>query len=193
MMTNLSGEASISGTGNLEFELNGDGKSLYDSLTNASGHFNFLVQNGAIQGFNLNHALCDAFNRLRDHPRPPTNTKQLTEFILLSGNSQVNDGIASTNDLLATTPNLKITAQGRMDLASKNINYDIDAEMIEAISIPQCNTLDDAVGNSIPLKLSGTAMEPIILPDFGELLLREAQEVIQDAIRDKILERLLSN
>ena len=80
-----------------------------------------------------------------------------------------------------------------MDLASKNINYDIDAEMIEAISIPQCNTLDDAVGNSIPLKLSGTAMEPIILPDFGELLLREAQEVIQDVIRDKILERLLSN
>ncbi len=193
MMTNLSGEASVSGTGNLEFELNGDGKSLYDSLTNASGHFNFLVQNGAIQGFNLNHALCDAFNRLRDHPRPPTNTEQLTEFILLSGNSQVNDGIASTNDLLATTSNLKITAQGRMDLASKNINYDIDAEMIEAISIPQCNTLDDAVGNSIPLKLSGTAMEPIILPDFGELLLREAQEVIQDVIRDKILERLLSN
>ena len=120
-------------------------------------------------------------------------SETLTEFILLSGNSQVNDGIASTNDLLATTPNLKITAQGRMDLASKNINYDIDAEMIEAISIPQCNTLDDAVGNSIPLKLSGTAMEPIILPDFGELLLREAQEVIQDVIRDKILERLLSN
>ena len=47
--------------------------------------------------------------------------EKLTEFILLSGNSQVNDGIASTNDLLATTPNLKITAQGRMDLASKKV------------------------------------------------------------------------
>ena len=193
MMTNLSGEAYISGTGNLEFELSGDGKSLHDSLANASGYFDFLVQDGAIQGFNLNHTLCDAFNRLRDFPRPPADPEQLTEFILLRGNSQVNDGIASMNDLLATTPNLKITAQGRIDLASKNINYDIDAEMIEAISIPQCNTLDSAVGNSIPLKLSGTTTEPIILPDFGELLLREAQEVIQDVIRDKILERLLSN
>ena len=76
-----------------------------------------------------------------------------------------------------------------MDLASKNLNYDVDAEMIEAISIPQCDTLDSVIGNSIPLKLSGTTTEPTILPDFGQLLLQEAQE----AIRDKILEGLFGN
>jgi AsmA protein len=164
-------------------------ETLNDSLANASGYFDFSVQNGVIQGVNLNHELCDAFNRLKNYPRPPANQEQFTEFVLLRGKSRVNDGIASTNDLLATTPNLKISAQGRMDLSSKNLNYDVDAEMTEVISIPQCNTLDNAVGYSIPLKLSGTTTKPIILPDFGQLLLQEAQEVI----RDVLLERLLGN
>ena len=189
MMTDSSEQALISGIGTLDLQLSGNGKTLNDSLANASGYFDFSVQNGVIQGVNLNHELCDAFNRLKNYPRPPANQEQFTEFLLLRGKSRVNDGIASTNDLLATTPNLKISAQGRMDLSSKNLNYDVDAEMIEAIPIPQCNTLDNAVGYSIPLKLSGTTTKPIILPDFGQLLLQEAQEVI----RDVLLERLFGN
>ena len=189
MMTDSSEQALISGIGTLDLQLSGNGKTLNDSLANASGYFDFSVQNGVIQGVNLNHELCDAFNRLKNYPRPPANQEQFTEFLLLRGKSRVNDGIASTNDLLATTPNLKISAQGRMDLSSKNLNYDVDAEMTEVISIPQCNTLDDAVGYSIPLKLSGTTTKPIILPDFGQLLLQEAQEVI----RDVLLERLFGN
>jgi len=189
MMTDLSGKAPISGTGTLELQLSGNGRTLNDSLSNASGYFDFSIKNGAVQGVNLNHALCDAFNRLKNYPRPPVSQEQFTEFILLRGKNQVNDGIASTNDLLAATPNLKISARGRIDLASKNLNYDVDAEMIEAISIPQCDTLDSVIGNSIPLKLSGTTTEPTILPDFGQLLLQEAQE----AIRDKILEGLFGN
>ena len=189
MMTDSSEQALISGIGTLGLQLSGNGKTLNDSLANASGYFDFSVQNGVIQGVNLNHELCDAFNRLKNYPRPPANQEQFTEFLLLRGKSRVNDGIASTNDLLATTPNLKISAQGRMDLSSKNLNYDVDAEMTEVISIPQCNTLDDAVGYSIPLKLSGTTTKPIILPDFGQLLLQEAQEVI----RDVLLERLFGN
>ena len=189
MMTDSSEQALVSGIGTLDLQLSGNGKTLNDSLANASGYFDFSVQNGVIQGVNLNHELCDAFNRLKNYPRPPANQEQFTEFLLLRGKSRVNDGIASTNDLLATTPNLKISAQGRMDLSSKNLNYDVDAEMTEVISIPQCNTLDDAVGYSIPLKLSGTTTKPIILPDFGQLLLQEAQEVI----RDVLLERLFGN
>ncbi|MBH97290.1 MAG: hypothetical protein CMM56_02435 [Rhodospirillaceae bacterium] len=189
MTADLSGETSISGSGTLELELSGEGESLKESLSSATGFIDVAVREGAIYGFNLNHSLCDNFNRLRNYPRPEPTQDPFTEFILLRGNNLVNDGIATTNELVATTPNLQITAEGGMDLASKNLNYDVDAEMTEAISISQCNTLDGAVGNSIPLKLSGTTSEPIILPDFGEILLREAQDVIRDAI----MERLLGN
>ena len=86
-------------------------------------------------------------------------------------------------------PSIQVKGRGQMDLVSKQLGYDLEAKMTDRIPIQGCNTLDSAVGDSIPLEISGTAMEPLVLPDFGELLRRE----VRDEIQDRILERLLGN
>jgi len=189
LMTDLSGQSTLSGTGTFDLELSGTGQSLNDALATAAGHVDFSLRDGAIQGFNLNHTLCDAYNRLKNYPRPAPTDVSFTTFNLLRGTTQVSEGIARTNDLVAEAPSLEVTGRGQMDLVSKGINYDLEAKMTSAIPIPRCDTLDSGVGNSIPLEVSGTATEPVILPDFGELVRRE----VRDELQDRLLEKLFGN
>jgi AsmA protein len=189
LMADLSGQSMFSGTGTFDLDLSGMGESLNDALATASGNVDFSLRDGVIQGFNLNHTLCDVFNRLNNHPRPSPTDEQFSHFDLLRGTAQVSDGIARTYDLIANAPSLQATGNGQLDLVSKNLNYDLEARLTESIPITGCETLDSAVGDSIPLEISGNAREPIILPDFGELLRRG----IMDEIQDRLLERLLEN
>ena len=189
LMADLYGQSAVSGTGTFDLELRGTGESLNDALATAAGHVDFSLRDGAIQGFNLNHTLCDVYNRLREAPRPAPTDTQFTAFDLLRGATQVSDGIARTTDLVAAAPSLEVTGRGQMDLVSRGINYDLEAKLTDSIPIPRCETLDRAVGDSIPLQVSGTATEPLVLPDFGELLRRE----VRDEIQDRLLEKLLGN
>ena len=189
LMADLSGQSMFSGTGTFDLDLSGMGENLNDALATASGNVDFSLRDGVIQGFNLNHTLCDVFNRLNNHPRPSPTDEQFSHFELLRGTAQVSDGIARTYDLIANAPSLQATGNGQLDLVSKNLNYDLEARLTESIPITGCETLDSAVGDSIPLEISGNAREPIILPDFGELLRRG----IMDEIQDRLLERLLGN
>ena len=189
LMADLSGQSMFSGTGTFDLDLSGTGESLNDALATAAGNVDFSLRDGVIQGFNLNHTLCDVFNRLNNHPRPAPTDEQFTHFGLLRGTAQVSDGIARTYDLIADAPSLQVTGNGQLDLVSKNLNYDLEARLTEGIPITGCETLDSAVGDSIPLEISGTAREPLVLPDFGELLRRG----IMDEVQDRLLERLLGN
>ena len=189
LMADLSGQSTLSGTGTFDLDLSGTGEGLNDALATAAGHVDFSLRDGVIQGFNLNHTLCDVFNRLNNRRRPEPTDEQFTHFGLLRGTAQVSDGIARTYDLIADAPSLQVTGNGQLDLVSKNLNYDLEARLTESIPITGCETLDSAVGDSIPLEISGNAREPIVLPDFGELLRRG----VMDEIQDRLLERLLGN
>ena len=79
----------FSGTGTFDLDLRGMGESLNDALATASGNVDFSLRDGVIQGFNLNHTLCDVFNRLNNHPRPSPTDEQFSHFDLLRGTAQV--------------------------------------------------------------------------------------------------------
>ena len=189
LMTALSGQPTLSGTGSFEFELSGTGANLDDVLATTAGYLDFSLGEGAIRGFNLDHTLCDTFNRLKQVPRPAPADEPFTAFNLLRGTTQVSEGIARTSDLTARTPSLEVTGRGQMDLVSRQLNYDLEAALTDRIAISGCSTLDSAVGDSVPFEVSGTLAEPRVLPDFGELLRRE----VRDELQERLLERLLGN
>jgi uncharacterized protein involved in outer membrane biogenesis len=193
LMTSLLNQPTLSGTGTFDLEISGAGESLNDVLTVAEGHIDFSLLDGAMHGFNLDHTLCDTYNRLQQYPRPAPTDDQFTKFNLLRGTTRLSDGIARTSSLVIDTPSLEITGQGQMDLFSQKINYGLEAEMTNEISISQCGTLDRVVGDSIPLEVSGTATEPQIQPDISELVQRELRDLIQDRIQDRLLEGLFGN
>ena len=189
LLTGLSGEpARTSGTGIVDVELTGIGDNLDEVLSTATGSIEFSLRDGAMEGFNLDHTLCNLYNQLGGYPRPAPAAVDTTRYSLLRGTAQVRDGIAQTTDLLGNMATIEVTGGGRVDLVTYGIDFDLDAEMTTGNQIPGCETMDDLVGRSIPVVVGGTVAEPSIGPDFEELirqrLREEAGEAIRDAVRD---------
>ena len=191
LLTALSGEpARTSGTGIFDVELTGIGDNLDEVLSTATGSIEFALRDGAQQGFNLDHTLCDLYNQLRGYPRPAPAAIDATPYSLLRGTAQVRDGIASTTDLLGNVTTIEVGGGGRVDLVTFGIDFDLDAEMTAPIPIPGCETLDGLVGETIPVVVSGTLAEPRIGPDFEELIRQRLQEEAGEAVLDAVLDLL---
>ena len=191
LLTGLSGEpARTSGTGIVDVELAGIGDNLDEVLSTATGSIEFALRDGVMEGFNLDHTLCDLYNQLGGYPRPAPAAVNTTRYGLLRGTAQVRDGIAQTNDLLGNMATIEVTGGGRVDLVNYGIDFDLDAEMTTGNPIPGCETMDGLVGRSIPVVVGGTVAEPRIGPDFGELLRQRLQEEAGEVILDAVLDLL---
>ena len=191
LLTGLSGEpARTSGTGIVDVELAGIGDNLDEVLSTATGSIEFALRDGAMEGFNLDHTLCELYNQLGGHPRPEPAAVITTRYGLLRGTAQVRDGIAQTNDLLGNMATIEVTGGGRVDLVNYGIDLDLDAEMTAGNPIPGCETMDGLVGRSIPVVVGGTVADPSIGPDFGELLRQRLQEEAGEVILDAVLDLL---
>ena len=176
--------AGTSGTGNFNVELTGIGDNLDEVLSTATGSIEFALRDGAQQGVDLEHELCDHYNRKHEFPRPEPASVDATRFSLVRGSAQVRDGIASTSDILANLTAIEVSGGGRVDLVTHGIDLELDVEMTAPIPISGCETLDGEVGETIPVVVSGSISDPQRLPDFEELIRRQAEEAILDAVRD---------
>ena len=191
LQTGLSGEpARTSGTGIVDVEITGIGDNLDEVLSTATGSIEFVLRDGVMEGFNLDHTLCDLYNQLGGYPRPEPAAVDATRYTLLRGAAQVRDGIAQTTELLGNMATIEVTGGGRVDLVNYGIDFDLDAEMTTGNRIPGCETMDGLVGRSIPVVVGGTLAEPRIGPDFGELLRQRLQEEAGEVILDAVLDLL---
>jgi hypothetical protein len=105
---------------------------------------------------------------------------------LLRGSSTVTEGIARTRDLEATTAFLAVTGQGQSDLVSREINYNLVARMTGSIGINGCESMDPLIGDSIPVRATGTITEPDIQPDYGEIVRQRVRGEVQDRLRERL-------
>ena len=186
LMTALRGESSLAGTGTFDLALTGTGVTMSQALRSAGGHIDFALRDGLIRGFDLGYVLCSTYSARQQLPRPARRESNTTAYQLLRGSAQVSAGIARTRDLEATTPFMGVAGQGQLDLATREVNYDVVATLTGSTGIAGCEPMDSQIGKSIPVKVTGPVTGPTVLPDWGELLKRK----IEDELRDRLLERL---
>src|SRR5690606_33885729 len=99
--------------------------------------------------------------------------------------------VARTRDLLARTSFMDITGGGTLVLTERQLDYEVDAKLTGKIDIPNCSTMDDLVGNSIPFTIKGPIDgPPTILPDFSKIVRQAIQKRLEDAVRDRLRDLL---
>lgn len=90
-----------------------------------NGNTVFTLNNGVLQGIDLNYFLQLADAILHKQPTDTlVNTKQ-TMFTGLSGTASVKNGIVNTNDLSLITPTFTTTAQGQIELLSRQLHFNL--------------------------------------------------------------------
>jgi AsmA protein len=184
----LSGEEQgpVTGTGAFKLDLTGQGQTVEQNLQTAAGQVNFQIDKGVLRGFNLEYELCRGYNTLAGVPRPSGDVRKVTKFNQVSGTANVKDGIATSQDLLVTTPSMKVDGGGQLSLPEMSVDYAIDVSMTDAIKLQGCEQLESLVGKSIPVTITGAIEEPKVRPDFGQLV----RHAVEDKVKDKLLDIL---
>lgn len=187
----LTGEpANFSGTGSFDIDLAGRGRSIIQNVDSASGNVGFEMANGAIKGFNLGRTICAAWNVTQRAPGPAGEDSKVTQYQAIKGTASVTAGKASSTDLLARTSFMDIFGRGTLGLVEQTLDYDLDAKLTGKIDIPNCDTMDKIVGESIPFNIRGTVTEPSITPDFSKIVQRVIRDRVQDSLEDKLRDRI---
>ncbi len=152
---------------------------------NLNGTLNFSIQNGTLEKVDLVNSMCTALSAIdlgnlnkrslatgllgliaATRAKPTTgnaNASGSTRFTDLRGNSTITNGVARNKDLLMTSPVVRVTGDGSIDLAASRINYLAKAELVQS-----CAGIGkrDLSGQQIPVQISGPLDNPNISPQL---------------------------
>ncbi|RLA32658.1 MAG: hypothetical protein DRR11_07660 [Gammaproteobacteria bacterium] len=187
----------ITGLINGSFVLSGRGQSLSEIRQDLDGSMAFELVDGAWEGTDVWHELRAARAMFRQEPAPEPRLPARTEFSTVRASGVVTDGIFENNDLLAELPFLQLTGSGIVDLPAAQINYSVQARVLEQpefASTVSAEELADFTAASIPLKITGPLSAPNIQPDIEALLRQQVDKAIDDKkeeMKNRLFDRLL--
>ena len=189
----------ISGTINGNFVLSGSGASLSAISSDLDGNMGFELNDGAWEGTDVWHQLRSARAIYKREPAPEPRVPVRTEFTSITVSGPVTDGVFRNDNLLAQMPYLRVTGGGMVNLASREIDYSVQARVLERpefMNDASDDELADFTEALIPIRISGSLASPSFRPDIEAMFRAEVEKAIEektDELKEDLLNRLLDN
>jgi AsmA protein len=187
----------ITGQINGSFVLAGKGRSVAAIRQDLDGTMSFELADGAWEGVDIWHQMRTARATFKQETPPEPKLPARTEFTSMKASGQVTDGIFQNNDLQAELPFLQLSGKGMVDLNAAQINYSLQARVLEKPEFMDDVTaaeIRDFTKIVIPLKITGPLSKPSIQPDIEAVFRQQVEEAIdekKDELKDRLLKRLL--
>jgi len=182
-------QENIAGTINGTFQLRGGGQDLAAIQRDLSGNMSMELLDGAFKGTDIWYELRRARALLKQEEPPEPELPARTEFSTVRVSGPVTDGVFRSDDLLAELPFMQLTGKGSVDLPAAEIDYRLNARILERPEFAQGATeeeLDEFTEAVIPVKVTGPLADPSIAPDVEGMLKEEAEKQIKDVLLDKL-------
>lgn len=183
----------MTGRANAHAKIDAKGNTVGMLRKNATGALDFKVVDGVLLGFDLNYAVANAVSIFRSKSFTDVANTKKTEFQSLSATAKMNNGVLQNDDFLAVMPRMRIRGNGSINLNDTSLNYHVDADVLESKSASNTavqTNLDELVGATIPVKVTGTLAEPKISPDVSGYLKGRVEKEIRDRAKKEIDDRL---
>ncbi len=158
----VSGFDWLSGRADASFDVAGGGRSLDAMVETLKGHGKIMVANGAIEGLDLPLIVADAKNG--EFGKWRREAGRQTPFDRMEASFTLENGIANTDDLTMTGPNIAVTGEGKTNIARGRINYKLKTKVTARDGNAAGDGEKDAL--AIPLIIKGDWDKPDIYPDF---------------------------
>lgn len=196
MLRTLTGSSKLNGIANLNINVNASGKSGNAIKQSLSGSINFIVNNGAIYGTDIDYKVEQAISKISQQ-NTPTMDRGNTPFTHLTGTASFSQGNCSNPDLELLTPTLKIQAKGNYNLLSSNINYKLTCRLLQPHPIKteyNGTKIDADLSNyDFPTTVGCTLQNPCVSVDLGGVLKILAVEGVKAFAKTAIKKELLKN
>lgn len=194
----------IEGRGRVAVDLNSSGATVGDLKARLAGTAQLAIDGGAIRGIDLGRTA----NELqvlfgKKGPAPAAgSTEARTEFAKLTASFTVADGIAHNDDLLATSPLLRLQGSGDINVRDNRIDYLLKAVPVQkAKTTKRRKAIDRLKEAGVPVRLSGRLDKPEWAIDQGsvvgeaaaiglEKLQQKAEEKLGEKLNEKVGEKI---
>jgi uncharacterized protein involved in outer membrane biogenesis len=149
-----------------------------------NGSFSLDLRNGRIVGMDLLNQLA-SIGRFVGYSRAP---QQFTNLVRLTGDFDVRDGLARTNNLKAVIDGGTLAADGAVNLADQALDLRVTAVLSQAMSKIVGGTgigglMQTALANNrgelvIPMLVTGTFEHPSFAPDLNKIAQMKLQNLL---------------
>jgi AsmA protein len=160
LLRDAAGFDRLSGTGALEFDISGAGKSQREIIGTLGGKGAIRFTDGAITGINL-----AAMVRNVTAAFDPSSGPQKTDFAELGGTFTIAQGILTNTDLALKSPLLRIEGAGKVDLPKRSLDYRVTPKAVA--SLEGQGGRGDLGGIMVPVDIRGPWDNLSYQPDLG--------------------------
>jgi len=187
----------ISGMINGNFILSGNGNTMSEIQRGLNGTMAFELTDGAMEGTDVWHQLRSARALYKRENPPEPVLPARTEFTAVNATGLVTSGVFSSDDLLIELPFMRITGNGTVDLDTSEIDYSVQARILENPELMKGvseDELADFTETLIPIKIRGTLESPSFSPDIEEMFKQQVEKAIEDKteeLKNDLLDKLL--
>jgi AsmA protein len=171
----------LTGRGSVNLKATARGAVLDSVMQTLSGQFDANLSDGALEGIDLGYEFAAAQALIKHQAVPPRKGPARTQFNAFKMSAQISSGVARTSDLIIASPVLRVTGKGSANLVNKLIDLQVLASVMQA--------QDTAVAD-IPLKVTGTYVDPSVTPDVDALAKSELKQKLQDVLKKNGLQGL---
>ncbi len=188
-------QENVTGTINGTFTLSGRGTDLGAIQRSLSGNMAMELADGALEGTDIWYELRRARAMLKKEPAPEPQLPARTEFSSISVSGPVSKGVFKSDNLFAELPFMQLTGGGEIDFAAATIDYRMTARVLERPEFATGATeeeLEEFTEAVIPIKVTGSLLDPSIAPDIGKMIRDEAEKEVRDALMDAIFGKELT-
>jgi AsmA protein len=172
----------LSGHATLTLKASANGGSAEAILNTLNGHLDANLAEGAIEGIDLAYDV-NVAQALIERAAPTRENSGRTRFDAFKMSSQITNGVAETHDLVIASQLLRVTGQGTANLSSKALNLQLQASILAA---PSAKAID------IPVKVTGTYIDPRVKPDVEAIAKGELKQKLQDVLKKNGLQGLFT-
>jgi AsmA protein len=173
LLAGTSYKGRLSGHGNVNVKATARGAALDAVMQSLNGHFDANLADGALEGIDLGYELGRAEALVKHEAQPAGSNPPRTKFDAVKMSAEITNGVAKTTDLTISSPVLRVTGQGSANLVNKAIDF----QMLASVKSPSATLAD------IPLKITGTYVDPTVRPDVEALAKGQLKQKLQDVLK----------
>jgi AsmA protein len=181
LLAGTSYKGRLSGRGNINLKATARGTGLDAVLETLNGHFDANLADGALERIDLGYEIGLAQALIKHTAEPTRSDPPRTKFDAFKMSAEITNGVAKTSDLTIATPGLRVRGEGSANLHNKALDLQMLASVLNS---PGASVAD------IPVKITGTYVDPKVRPDAEALAKSEIKQKLRDVLRKHGLEGL---
>ena len=152
----------LAGRTNIALQLSGTGGSGDDIKHSLAGNGSIDITDGSIEGINLTELIQGV--GAGQMPNLEQGPGAKTAFSSFGGTFNIASGVAETHDLEITSPLLKVTGRGTVDLVTSSLDFLTQPEIVAG---PEGKGgANNLAGLSIPVRVEGPFEHPTFKPEI---------------------------